>query len=69
MIKNGTKVRSFERGFIKRNKADIRVNLGLVEAMLAEATALGIFPLKDPLAGIDVDIKIAKAVNSVPRPS
>ncbi len=65
MIKNGNKLRSFERELAKKDKADFRANLSLIEAMFAEARALGIFPLKDPLTGIDVDIRIAKAVNSV----
>jgi hypothetical protein len=65
MIKNGDKLRSFEMGLAKRNPADHRENIRLFEVMFAEATALGIFPPKDPLAGIEVDIRIAKAVNSV----
>ena len=52
-------------GLVKRNPADHRANIRLFEAMFAEAKALGIFPPKDPLAGIEVDIRIAKAVNSV----
>ncbi len=67
MIKNQKKIEAFERELAKKQKADFRANLGLVEAMHAEAVALGIFPLKDPLSGIDVDVRIAKAVNSVPK--
>jgi hypothetical protein len=67
MIKNGKKLQSFERELTKKGKVDFRANLGLVEAMFAEAVALGTFPLKDPLSGIDVDIRIAKAVNSVQK--
>lgn len=65
MIKNGLKLRSFETDIIKRSPADHRANIRLFEAMFAEAKSLGIFPSKDPLAGIEVDIRIAKAVNSV----
>jgi len=65
MIKNADQFRSFEWELVKAGKADFQTNLRLFEAMFAEATALGIFPLKDPLAGIEVDIRIAKAVNSV----
>jgi hypothetical protein len=65
MIKNGDQLRSFERQLVKRGKTDLRTNIRLVEAMFAEAKALGIFPPKDPLAGIEVDLRIAKAVNSV----
>jgi len=67
MIKNGNELLSFEREIVKKNKADHQANVRLFEAMFAEAVALGIFPPRDPLAGIDVDIRIAKAVNSVRR--
>ena len=33
--------------------------------MYKEAVALGVFPRKDPLEGIEIDIKIAKVVKSV----
>jgi hypothetical protein len=69
MVKNRAKLRSFEMDLAKRNPADHRLNFRLSEAMFAEATALGVFPPRDPLAGIEVDIRIAKAVNSVPRSS
>jgi hypothetical protein len=65
MTKNGNKLRSFERELAKKGKVDFQANLGLSEAMFAEAIALGTFPMKDPLSGIDVDVRIAKAVNSV----
>jgi hypothetical protein len=67
MIKNEKKLQSFERELAKKGKVDFSANLGLVEAMFAEAVALGTFPLKDPLSGIDVDIRIAKALNGVHR--
>ena len=67
MIKNGNTLLSFEREIAKNSKADHQANVRLFEAMFAEAVALGIFPPRDPLAGIDVDIRIAKAVNSVRR--
>jgi len=65
MITNGRKLRSFERNLKKRTPADFLKNLALVEAMFREAVALGVFPLGDPLAGIEVDIRIARAVNRV----
>ncbi len=65
MIKNGKKLQSFERELTRKGKPNFRANLELIEAMYTEAVALGIFPLKDALSGIDVDIRIAKAVNRV----
>ena len=39
-------------------------NLRLVDALLAEARALGVWPPADPLGGLDVDLRIARAVNT-----
>jgi transcriptional regulator with XRE-family HTH domain len=55
----------FERGFVRGEKVDISRNFRIVDALHKEAVALGMIPLKNPLDGIEVDIKIAKAVNSV----
>jgi hypothetical protein len=38
-------------------------NLRIVDALLAEAIALGSWPPEDPLGGIETDIRIAKAIN------
>jgi transcriptional regulator with XRE-family HTH domain len=55
----------FERGFVRREKVDIARNFRIVDALHKEAVALGIIPLKNPLDGIEVDLKIAKVVNRV----
>jgi hypothetical protein len=39
----------------------------MVEALYKEAVALGAFPLKDSLEGLEVDIRIAKVINSVSK--
>ena len=65
MIKNVGRLQFWEREFVKKDRADYRANLRLVEAMPAEADSLGIFLLDDPLSGIDVDIGIVKTINSV----
>jgi hypothetical protein len=36
-----------------------------MSALYKEAVALGVFPPKDPLEGIEVKIKIAKVVNGL----
>jgi hypothetical protein len=36
-----------------------------VDALYKEAVTLGIIPLKNPLDGIEVDLKIAKVINRV----
>ena len=65
MIKNRKTLLTFEDKLIRESKPDILKNFRIVNAMYDEAVALGIFPLKDPLDGLEIDIKIAKVVNSV----
>ena len=67
MIKNREKLQKFENEIIGKEKVDILRNFRLVDAMYKEAVSLGIFPLKDPLADIEIDIKIAKVVNRVSK--
>lgn len=65
MIKNRQVYQEFEDEIIRKEKVNILKNFSLVEAMYEEAVSLGVFPLKNALEGIEVDIKIAKAVNNV----
>jgi transcriptional regulator with XRE-family HTH domain len=55
----------FELNLLRKEKVDYRRNVHIVDALYNEAVALGTFPLKNPLDGIEVDLKIAKVVNSV----
>ncbi|GJL64503.1 MAG: hypothetical protein NPIRA04_31570 [Nitrospirales bacterium] len=63
MVKNVKLLEQFERDQIRNRKPDFYANLKVVEALLQEARYLGTFPPKDPLEGIDVDIRVAKAFN------
>lgn len=65
MIKDKKYLREFEKKLIRSSKADIANNIRIVEALYKEAVSLGVFPLKNPLEGIEVKIKIAKVINSV----
>jgi hypothetical protein len=67
MIQDASKLDRFEKEFLRTQKPDLVKNFKIVEALYDEAVALGAIPLKDPLEGIEVDIKIAKAVNSVSK--
>ena len=57
--------KKFELDLLRSEKQDIKKNFKIVESLYEEAVLLGIFPLKDPLDGFEIDIKIAKAVNGV----
>jgi hypothetical protein len=67
LIKNAEAVRRFERGILRKGKADFSRNIRLAEALLKEAVSLGAFPPQDKLSGLDVDIKIARVINSVSK--
>ena len=65
MIKESGLLEEFNRDEIKRGKPDYLSALRLFEGMWREGMALGVLPLKDPLEGIDVDIRIAWMLNHV----
>ena len=69
MIKNVSRLKKFEDNAIRRNRSDVRQNLRLIDSLYKEARALSVFPLRDPLSGLEIDIKIARVVNSVPKTS
>jgi hypothetical protein len=57
----------FEVELLRNEKLGIKKKFKIVEALYKEAVALGVFPLKDSLEGLEVDIRIAKGVNSVSK--
>ncbi|MBS3919529.1 MAG: hypothetical protein KG012_11660 [Deltaproteobacteria bacterium] len=57
----------FELALLRKEKIDIRRNFRIVEALHKEALALCVFPPKNPLDGFDVDLRIAKVINCVPK--
>lgn len=64
MVKNRKLLAKFEYEQIKRNKLSYTQALKIYESMWEEAKELGILPLKDQMEGIEVDIKMAKILNS-----
>ncbi|MCX5800022.1 MAG: hypothetical protein NTX17_01335 [Candidatus Eisenbacteria bacterium] len=67
MIQNPKRLQMLERELLRRERTDVAKNFRIVEAMYEEAVALGILPLRHPCEGLDVAIRIAKAVNCVSR--
>ena len=63
MIKNPDILEDFEKERIKKEKLTFKKALKLFEAMWEEGIHLGVLPPKDPLEGIEVDIKIARILN------
>lgn len=69
MIKDTELFRKFEKELIKKEKLDLKKKFAIISALYKEAVYLGSFPLKNPLEGLEIDIKIAKVVNSVSETS
>jgi hypothetical protein len=67
MIRRSSLFDEFEESQTRR-KVDHARNLRIASALLEEAWAMGVFPLKDPLEGIEVDIKYARVIR-VRRPA
>lgn len=67
MITNPEKLQAFERELLKKEKVDVMQNFQTVEALYKEAVNLCVIPMKDPLDGLEIDIKIARVVNSVSK--
>jgi hypothetical protein len=55
----------FELNLLRKEKVDYGRNFRIVDALYNEALALGALPSRNPLDGIEVDLRIAKVVNSV----
>lgn len=71
MVKNTEELREFERKLVRSEKPDYLRNVRILNALRREAVALGVFPPSDPLDGIELKVRIAKAINNVrttPRP-
>lgn len=65
MIKDATLLAEFEGNELKKEKPDYGSALRIFEAMWKDAMLLGVLPLKDPLEGTELDIKIARILNDV----
>jgi hypothetical protein len=63
MIKRGPLLEAFDKAQMRNSQADYFKHLRIFQALYEEAKQLGVFPLKDPLEGIDVDIHIATVLN------
>ena len=69
MVKNTSRLKEFEDKTMRQNKPDVWRNLQLVDSLYKEARDLSVFPPQDLLEGLEIDIKIAKVINSVPKTS
>jgi hypothetical protein len=63
MIRRKELLEEIEKDLMGRNRSSYLENLRIFEAMYQEAKHFGVLPPQDPLEGIEVDIRIARAVN------
>ncbi len=59
MIRNADLLRDFERDFIVRHPLTHGEALRLLDAMVEEAEALGVWPPADPWEGAERDVRVA----------
>lgn len=65
MIKNAHLLRNFEDDFLRNDvKRSAEQSLEILAAMWSEGVALGVLPPSDPWDGVDVDIRIARILNT-----
>ena len=64
MLKRTAELEIFDLEQIRKRPTDYHRNLKVFEALYSEAKLLGVFPLNNPLEGIDVDIRVAKVLNA-----
>jgi hypothetical protein len=69
MIKNSQVWEEFERELIKKERLSYEEALKIFEDLWQEGITFGVLPPSDALEGIEVDIQIAKILNSCSRNS
>jgi hypothetical protein len=67
LVKNAESVRNLELELLRKSRADYSSNIRLVEALYNEAVLMGAFPPRDKLSGLEVDLEIARVINSVSK--
>jgi len=65
MIRDAEALRRFEDDLARGEKSDFARTLRLVDSLHREAVRFGVSPRKDPMDGIEVVLRIAKALNLV----
>ena len=63
MIRNRHILEAFERDLQRRTPNDIGRNLRILDGLVREAVALGVWPPKDPMAGMAWKIAFVQRLN------
>jgi len=65
MIRNREKLDEFERKLTAEEKISHKQAIAIYEALHKEAVRLGVISSENILEGIEVDLRIAKAINGL----
>ena len=69
LIRDVDALRRFEADFSRTFRLSHRQALAIVDGLWAEGRALGVLPPEDPMRGIEVDIRVARILNSCSKTS
>ena len=65
MLQNKPKLEKFYQELIQRESISHKEALSIYEALHKEAVSLGIISSKNILDGLEIDLRIAKAINGL----
>ncbi len=68
MIRHPQTWHRWEAQWQRRTRADFETNARVFQTLLEHARALGVWPAVDPMAGIEIDIQIARDINTYVHP-
>ena len=66
MIRNKLKLNNFYRKLLEKENISYKKALSIYEALHKEAVSLGSINSRNILDGLEIDIRIAKAINALP---
>ncbi|MDT8302871.1 MAG: hypothetical protein RQ760_15425 [Sedimentisphaerales bacterium] len=66
MIKNDDKLNKFYQQLISQENISHKKAISIYEALHNEAVSLGIINSENMLEGLEVDLRIARAINGLP---
>jgi hypothetical protein len=69
MVRDLLMLRQFEADYSRSHRLTHRQSLAILDGLWEEGRALGVLPPKDPMAGIDVDIRVAAILNACSKRS
>lgn len=67
MIRNSLKLNKFYQKLIEKENISYKKALSIYEALYKEAISLGTINSKNILEGLEIDIRIAKAINGLTK--